>query len=439
MIEHYLLQVRPVQRRRRETDAIRAAAGTLTAMAGTAGETATGERIRRFRTRAGMSRAVLGGLVGRSAEWVKAVETGRLQTPRLSMLLRLAQALEITDLALLTGNGMAVPVEVFAGTAHAALDSVRGALTDYRFDTPAGRTSSTRHLTLRLDQAWVLRHSSPHHRTAIGALLPALIRDAQQTVRNTTGDERRAARRVLAGVYQLTDFYVAYQPAPELVWLVADRALTEAQEADDPYLVAGGAWALTQALRDAGRWDEAVAVSENAARQLERRLPDAPDSWRGLWGALVFETGYVHARRGKYGLAWSHWERAEQIARSLGPDYRHIQSSFGRAVMHAHAVTLDVELRRPGDAIRRAALFDPQTIASVPRRSRHLIEVARAHHHRDDGAATFAHLRAAIDTAPDTAMFNGFARDMALALRARPPAGLAAETRRLVTDLGIAA
>ncbi|MGH3794694.1 MAG: hypothetical protein ACRDSP_07365 [Pseudonocardiaceae bacterium] len=33
-----------------------------------------------------MSRPVLGGLVGRSVERVKAVETGRLQAPRLPML-----------------------------------------------------------------------------------------------------------------------------------------------------------------------------------------------------------------------------------------------------------------------------------------------------------------------------------------------------------------
>jgi Helix-turn-helix domain len=41
----------------------------------------TGQRILYFRARAGMTRAVLGGLVGRSAEWVKAVESGRLLTP----------------------------------------------------------------------------------------------------------------------------------------------------------------------------------------------------------------------------------------------------------------------------------------------------------------------------------------------------------------------
>ncbi|MGH4015166.1 MAG: helix-turn-helix domain-containing protein [Pseudonocardiaceae bacterium] len=34
----------------------------------------TGQRVRHFRQRAGMTRPVLGGLVGRSDEWVKAVE-----------------------------------------------------------------------------------------------------------------------------------------------------------------------------------------------------------------------------------------------------------------------------------------------------------------------------------------------------------------------------
>lgn len=72
-----------------------------------------------------MSRPVLGGLVGRGAEWVKAVETGRLQVPRLPMLLRIAQALDVRDLAELTGDGHAVPVQAFTGEAHAALSAVQ--------------------------------------------------------------------------------------------------------------------------------------------------------------------------------------------------------------------------------------------------------------------------------------------------------------------------
>lgn len=48
----------------------------------------------------------------------------------------------------------------------------------------------------------------------------------------TAGPARRTARRVPAGVYRLANFYVASQPVPELVWLVADRALAETQEAN---------------------------------------------------------------------------------------------------------------------------------------------------------------------------------------------------------------
>jgi transcriptional regulator with XRE-family HTH domain len=397
----------------------------------------TGERIKHFRTRAGMSRAVLGGLVERSAEWVKAVETNRLLTPRLPVLLRLARALDITDLARLTGNGVAVPVEVFAGTAHSALGAVRSALTGYHLDDTAATAVDPRHVRARLDLAWKVRHSSPDHRTAVGAVLPALIRDAQQSVRRSTGPLRREARRTLAGVYQLADFFVAYQPAPELVWLVADRSITEAQAADDPYLMAGGAWALTQVLRDAGRWDEAIAVSTDGVGQLEPRLAEGSADLRAMCGALLFETGYVHARRGKHGMAWSFWDRANKIAELLPVNYRHTQTSFGRAVLVAHAVTLDVELRRSGEAAARARRFDANAISSIARRSRHLVEVARAHHQQGDHAGTYATLRSAADTAPETVRFNGYAKDMASTLLASPPTGMAQESRRLAADIGI--
>ncbi|HKR49600.1 MAG TPA: helix-turn-helix domain-containing protein [Pseudonocardiaceae bacterium] len=188
----------------------------------------TGERIKHFRNRIGMTRPVLGGLVGRSAEWVKAIETGRLQVPRLPMLLRIAQVLNVRDLAELTGDGHAVPVQAFAGEAHSAL-----------------------------------------------------------------------------------------------------TAVAEAQEADDPYAIAGGAWALTGALRDSGCWEEAITVALDGARHLEPSLTRThDDDWRGMWGALQFEVGYVHARRGRHGEAWSYWERADEMAQRLGPGYRHIQTSF---------------------------------------------------------------------------------------------------------------
>ena len=41
----------------------------------------TGHQIKLLRQRVGMTRAVLAGLVGKSPDWVKSVETGRIMTP----------------------------------------------------------------------------------------------------------------------------------------------------------------------------------------------------------------------------------------------------------------------------------------------------------------------------------------------------------------------
>ncbi|MFF3568601.1 helix-turn-helix domain-containing protein [Nocardia jiangxiensis] len=58
-----------------------------------------GERIQIIRTRTGKSRAVVAGLVGRSEDWLRDVEKGRLQNPPpLDMLLQLAQVLGVRDL-----------------------------------------------------------------------------------------------------------------------------------------------------------------------------------------------------------------------------------------------------------------------------------------------------------------------------------------------------
>ncbi|MEV6912040.1 helix-turn-helix transcriptional regulator [Amycolatopsis sp. NPDC051071] len=401
-------------------------------------EMPVGKRIKHYRDRVGMSRPVLAGLLGKSTEWLKAVESSRLQAPRLPMLLRIAQALELEDLAVLTGNSHAVPVNVYAGQRHSALSEVQTALTEYRVSgTPAA--VSVPHLAERLRTAWLVRHSSSDHRTQLGALLPGLIRDAQNAVRALRSDNRREARRVLSGVYQLADFYVAYQPSPELVWLVADRALTEAQEADDPYVIAGGAWAMVQALRDAGRWEEAISLATDAQRQLHPYLDTAPVDWRGMAAALDAEIAYVQARRGRHGEAWAHWEAANDVAERLGADYRHTQTSFSQSVLKAHAVTLGVELRRSGEAMRAANSFDAVAIPSLARRGRHLIEVARVHALQDDRIGALTLLERSQRVASETISYNGFARDMLLELRKRPPTGRAADVRDLCSRVGLAA
>jgi transcriptional regulator with XRE-family HTH domain len=66
----------------------------------------TGERILILRERKGLTRPVLAGLVGMSPSWLKGIERGTPLPPRLPMLVKLAEALAVGDIAVLAGTDM---------------------------------------------------------------------------------------------------------------------------------------------------------------------------------------------------------------------------------------------------------------------------------------------------------------------------------------------
>jgi transcriptional regulator with XRE-family HTH domain len=96
-------------------------------------ERTMGERIMRYRVRAGLSRAQLSGLIGRSPSWLYKVERGVLPADRLSDLANLTRILKV-QLADLVGEPVPValvhaprPVETRAasplGTPHTGADA----------------------------------------------------------------------------------------------------------------------------------------------------------------------------------------------------------------------------------------------------------------------------------------------------------------------------
>ncbi|SHJ23710.1 Transcriptional regulator, contains XRE-family HTH domain [Nocardiopsis flavescens] len=371
-----------------------------------------GTRLKLHRTRRGLTREVLGGLVGRSASWVKALETGRLGTPRLPLLLRLAQALRVRDLAELTGAG-SIPVEPFSGPGHRRLPAVRAAVN--AFAPPADRPAPPLPLLhSRLRGAWLARHAAPDHREVLGALLPGLITDAQAAVLGAAKEcERRTARALLSEVYSLAQFFLAYQPAQNLLWRVCESAVVTAREADDPRSLGIAAWLMVQAHRDAGDWDAADAVTAGALEHLGAHLADADsDELLSLWGALQFEAGHTAARRGESGAAWHRWDTALRAVARLPDGFYHPVTSFSRAVMGAHAVTVAVELRNGGEGVRQALRAQAHTIPSRPRRARHRIEQARAHRLDGREGEALELLAQAHAAAPETIRYNGHARAM---------------------------
>lgn len=394
-----------------------------------------GQRVQILRERRGMTRVQLADFIGVSPHTLKKIENGQQQAPGLDMVMRIAEALRVRDLADLTGLPD-MHVDLFIGPGHPRLAAVKAAVDSFSLAT-TGEPPRVAHLEARLRAAWRARHQAPNHREVIGRLLPDLIRDAQVLVRAADSAAARcAAQALLAEAYSLSQFFVAYQPDSALLWRVAERGMVAAQDSGDPHAIGVAAWLLAQAHRDSGprHFDAADAINTEAVRYLEPLLPDASDDVLAIAGALEFELGYTAARRRETGTAWRHWDKANTMAARLPADYYHPITSFSQAIMGAHAVTVAVELHQGGESVRQAARADELTIPSRPRRARHRIEEARGYQLDGQPDVAIATLEKAYRAAPETIRYNGYARRIILeevdskqAARRRRASELAAE------------
>src|SRR6266508_6723537 len=113
-------------------------------------------------------------------------------------------------------------------------------------------------VSTRVAEAWTIWHGSPTAHAMLGGGLPGLLSDANVAYRAAT--ERRLAARNLSGAYQVTRQGLHHIPDGELAWVAAERAMNAAREADDPHLIALGAWALSASYRRAGQQDEATRL-----------------------------------------------------------------------------------------------------------------------------------------------------------------------------------
>lgn len=394
-----------------------------------------GERLKSRRQHVGMSRPVVAGLVGKSAEWLKAVENGRLLPPRLPVLLRLAEVLGVSNLAELTGDER-LSTSTFGRTAHEQLPDVARALASYpvtRIDGPADVAG----LLARVSQTWKLWHGTRRHRSAIASLLPGLLHDVRVAVRAVDGGQRRALLAAQAQVYHLTQLFLSFQPAPELVTLTGDRAMTAAQDADDPRAMAAAAWYLNHVYRDAGQQHEVrMQLAHDTASLLH---PADRDDDRALYGLLHLAVALSYAKIGQEGEAFRYWDVADRAAGALPTGYRHPWLMFGRGMVDAYVVTMLTDLMKPGEAARQADQLDLANLGSATRQSFHTIETARAFHQNREPVAVVHLLGRAEQASPETARFNLFTRAAVRDLADNGGATVRAEARQLAAQLGLAA
>lgn len=401
-------------------------------------ELTAGERLRHLRERAGKSRPVLAGLVGRSTSWLRKVEDGERALTSLPLLVQLARALEITDLSELTGEPLAAHVDLWGRVSHPYVPKLREAVNAPMFGRPAGLTESVDVVAGRVAQGWITWHTSPHNRTEVGAMLPDLLASVGQTVRATEGRERRRAYEVQASAYGLAQMFAAHTTEPALYWVAVERARNAAEESDDPARLALAAWVMANALSPGGYTEECTRLLDHAANSLRPMLEDGPDEVRGVYGSICLKAAMTLALDGKEGDAWRWWDEASKTAR-LMPGYWHPETAFGSGNTAVHAVTMGVELKTPGAALKRAEETDPEGIPSLERRSRLYVDAARSQWQRYEGSGALHYLSTAFELSPECVRYVPPARALAAELAQKLTGPLKSDALALADAVGVTA
>ncbi|MED7950937.1 helix-turn-helix domain-containing protein [Streptomyces sp. BE303] len=402
-------------------------------------ELTVGERIKFQRERRGMTQAVLAGLVGRSTAWLKKIEQNQRPLNSHAALQRIALSLRIDDLSVLTGPASS-PQPISTGRLyHPASAAVWAVLLERGTCGPAQipEGATARSYGADVDAGWKLWHRAADNRTDVGLIVPDLIRLGEALAAHSAGEERRRVLSALAASYRLAQQVIAYIGPAEAVWMLGDRAMAAAADADDPAAMGAAAWNLANTLRAVGEHEGAMMLTTTATERLRPHLPEAPLHWRGLYGALHLHASITEAKNGREGQAWRLWDTADQVAKSLPAGYAELSTVFGRANTDLHAISINTELRSSGKALNLTDAIDPDAIPSTERRTRLWVDAARAHLDRGDRTAALHVMGRALKVSRETVQFTPQARTVAAELWRRAPRSMREETLELAETVGI--
>jgi len=391
-----------------------------------------GERVRYRRRARGLSQLRLAGLVDRTEDWVSKVERGEIPVDRISVLIKLADALKVPLSDLLGEHNL--PSEQ-AG----ALDETAG-LRRVLSTVPALATSEPRDLAaLEEDLLAATQLRAQAHYARAAAALPRLIIDLELTASASEGEVRGHALGLLSRAYGLAVATLVRYGEHDLAWVAADRGAYAAEPTGSPIERALAAYRLALAFVGAGRLNEAIYVVEAA---LERAMVAAERSadLRSLRGTLHLPLAVAQARKGDQSRAGEALHEAERLA--SGPDGRPVMSpdlrlatQYGPANVVVHRVSVAVDLADPGRALSLVPTVDPSGL-SVSRYSRHLIDVAMAHNFRRDNGQLVGTLLEVEQLAPEQLAHFPLVREMLYAALRRERGPLNAQLHGLAERVG---
>ncbi|MFG2071248.1 helix-turn-helix domain-containing protein [Nonomuraea maritima] len=358
---------------------------------------ALGRRIAQERKRRGLSQAELARLVDRSVAWISQVERGVRKVDRMSVLEKVAETLDV-PLSELAAEAPVVAAanEETPGTAGLRLVlSGAHSLQAMLHTTPV---PATEQLRPRVDHAWELTHASRY--VELAELLRGLVPTLENAVRSAPAEQQAELFELLAVSYQACSAALAKLGEPEAAWIAADRAISAAERAGNPLMMAAGAFRLGFVFLQARYFDQVEEAARTTAEALWFLTDQGNVEAMSLWGGLTLQRAVAAARLNQADVAYEHLSRAREMAARVGEGRNDYNTEFGPANVALHEVAVAVEVGDAGHALRVGAAVDTSSL-SAERRARLFIDLARAHTQRRQVDEAVAQLLAAETVTPE--------------------------------------
>ncbi|MGW6289430.1 helix-turn-helix domain-containing protein [Streptomyces sp. NPDC055107] len=337
-----------------------------------------GRRIAFWREQRGFTQEDLGRLMGQSRRWVQDLEGGqRQQDPRLSVLVRAAEALRVpleqllTDTTPTASSPSRPPVE-----AAVVIDVLYRDATE---DPPLPLDALRRRLT------YCCEAFQACHYGALGRDLPDLIVGASQAA-VSAGAEAQEVHVLNSRVLQLTaSFLHKYgQSAAAPAAVVADRALAAAERAGDPVAIGAASRRVAKSLSNQQQSAAAVEFAIGSARRLHDDLTAAGPLGLSTLGMLYLSAAISASSMGRtqdrVREAVEHVDKADEVAGQQGADMNADWTNFGPTNVGLHRVDVLARFEDGWSALEAADGLDGGAVQGLKaeRQAGHLITMARA-------------------------------------------------------------
>jgi transcriptional regulator with XRE-family HTH domain len=379
-----------------------------------------GERVAFYRNRRGMSQEVLAGLVGRTADWLRKVEHNRISLDRLSVIRRLASALDVS-----LGDLIGEPtlMEWTEGSGQRTVPALRAALMGHRQFLLQGAQSDEPicldGLEREVVSEWESYQQSRYSR--LSRRLPTLVTGALIASRQygADADDGLHAHRLLASVCQLATGFLTKVGEADLASLSATKGLSAAHASGSELMIGSLYRSVAHALVAIGEYEQVVALTCAVSDRLQSGLSAATPEFLSVYGTLQLVGVVAAARQDNRADATTFLAEAEESAHRLGHDANYLWTAFGPTNVAIHRVSAAMELGDVQVAIDLGPRIDT-TALPTERRVRHAIETARAFAHWNRVESALDTLLDAESQAPEQVRYHRLSRILVQEMLRRP-------------------